>query len=190
MEVLSTPCICGDTSKFLRRKGAAIGLYCANCEKWFKWVGKKDIEKYKHRGFKIHDETYTPYKQTPPSYNLGTQQPAYDSHSNNQDIYTKYAQPVRQPSHSPNVLLQEDELDFKGYEDDYRPSSSLNGSTNSQQDEGLCLTCISGVLEPLYKSNQISATIHDGVMNIKNLDKTKLYGSFSINFCPNCGKKL
>lgn len=209
MEILNEQCSCGATSKFLRKKGSAIGLYCGNCEKWVKWVGKKDIDRYKQRGFKVHAENYSPNNvgHVQPQ-NIPTQQQQHDypsSHEqSNQEFLGRYAHPSNDvPPHPYDVEtphhVEEDslpEFDGMGEEDYYRPTNSLNKPSAYQEpqhghdDDSICLTCISGVIEPLNNSTKITANIFDGVLNIKNNDKTKLFGSFSINFCPSCGKKL
>lgn len=210
MEVLNTPCSCGGTSKFLRKKGAATGLYCGQCEKWFKWVGKKDIDRYKQRGFKVHAEKYSPN-------NIGQEQPQnnqsqfsqsdYPATSNNddQEFLSQYALPATSiPPHPYDEANQhtneEDTLpefnsfeEFEEVEEDYPQTNSLNrpsGQRTKLKDDTICLTCISGVIEPMNKSTKITANIFDGVLNIKNGDKTKLFGSFNIKFCPSCGKAL
>ena len=205
MEVLNTACSCGATEKFLRKKGAANGLYCGNCEKWFKWVGKKDIDRYKQRGFKVHAENYSPN-------NRGHEQPQNNHTQGRQDEYPttpqqseqeflgRYAQPMTSvPPHPYDVEMQppldEDTLpEFNqfGEEEYHEQANSLNRPAPRQHshDDGICLACISGVIEPLNNSTKITANIFEGVLNIKNNDKTKLFGSFSINYCPSCGRKL
>lgn len=211
MEILNEQCSCGATSKFLRKKGAAVGLYCGNCEKWFKWVGKKDIDRYKQRGFKVHAENYSPNNQghvQAPNNQTQYQQHEYPTtkQNGNTEFLGQYAQPSNSvPPHpydmEPQHHVEEDALPEFGdseEEEDYyhRPTNSLNKPSSYQEpphhshDDSICLTCISGVIEPLNNSTKITANIYDGVLNIKNNDKTKLYGSFSINFCPSCGKKL
>lgn len=211
MEELNTQCSCGATEKFLRKKGGATGLYCGNCSKWFKWVGKKDVDKYKQRGFRVHAENYSPNNlgnQQQQNYPTQHQQQEYPSttQSNNQEFLHKYAQPYNNvpphPYDTHNHNHQEDTLpEFNSFEeeedlyteDTYHPTNSLNKPSDYRKpkhDEGICLTHINGVVEALNKSNKVTATIFDGVLNIKNLDGTKLYGSFSVKYCPNCGEPI
>lgn len=46
---------CGNTDAHnfvLRRKGSQTGLYCVNCGKWLKWVGKVELRAIKSLGVK------------------------------------------------------------------------------------------------------------------------------------------
>lgn len=52
---------CGSGKNFLRRKGMnQIGLYCSDCTRWLKWVGKKSIPVFLRNGYKVHPEEYEP----------------------------------------------------------------------------------------------------------------------------------
>lgn len=54
-------CTCGSTSFFLREKDSSkIGLYCARCEKWSRWVNKKDIMAFRKLGYEVHKSDYMP----------------------------------------------------------------------------------------------------------------------------------
>lgn len=187
MEELNQVCACGGSSKFLRKKGSATGLYCGECEKWVKWVGKKDIDKYLSRGFKPHPEGYVPpVRNAEQSNNSASQQSNYghvtDVGNDTHRIIGNHPEPP---------FMDEDELPDFG--DDLEPEEEsynrnpLNRSSK-RNDDTICLTCVSGVIEPLTKSNQVSAHITDGVMNIKNVDGTRLYGHFEIKYCPSCGE--
>ena len=37
---------CGNTSFTVKEKGPHIGLYCAGCKRWIKWVPQKEAYKY------------------------------------------------------------------------------------------------------------------------------------------------
>ena len=37
---------CEHTAYELREKGTQIGLYCAKCGRWHKWVDKKEVYRY------------------------------------------------------------------------------------------------------------------------------------------------
>lgn len=49
---------CRSRDLFLRGNGAAIGLYCADCGVWQKWVAKKDLPLVEHC-LKAQKETET-----------------------------------------------------------------------------------------------------------------------------------
>lgn len=38
---------CGSLNLYTQQKGIATGLYCKDCNKWIKWLGKKDLEVFK-----------------------------------------------------------------------------------------------------------------------------------------------
>lgn len=200
----NTPCSCGSNEKFLRRKGNATGLYCFACEKWSKWVGKKDLEVYKRRGFKVHAESYSPNPSpsvpTQPMYNeqnFGSythEQTHYpESHDNTPEYLQQYARPL-----DPQTVPQPPVEDFmedplpESFVDEDEPVSNnlLRQGAQQQHNEDPCRTCITGVLEPYGKTPLLSATISFGVLNIHNADKTKLYGSFELKYCPTCGREL
>lgn len=41
---------CGCTKFYTETKGSQIGLYCRDCNKWVKWLSKKDYEAFKRTG--------------------------------------------------------------------------------------------------------------------------------------------
>jgi hypothetical protein len=43
-------------SFFLRKKGTQVGMYNDKSYKWIKWVGKKEIEELKRKGYSILEE--------------------------------------------------------------------------------------------------------------------------------------
>lgn len=199
-------CSCGSTEKFLRRKGSATGLYCFNCEKWFKWVGKKDLPTYKNRGFRVHEEGYTPnpLPSPPPQYqehvqNFGSSHPEPTHYPNSHDNVPEYLRQHARPL-DPNTVPQppfEDNLTEDplpdDFEDDVPVSNNLLRQGTSQhmhEETEPCRTCITGIIEPYGKKPVVSATVTLGVLNIHNADKTKLYGSFELKYCPSCGRKL
>lgn len=36
-------CKCGSKDIFIEENGSQKGLYCADCGKWIKWLGKEDL---------------------------------------------------------------------------------------------------------------------------------------------------
>jgi len=47
---------CGSSGYYLKSKGTHVGLYCRDCHKWLKWVGKKELSIYKKSGVKIYED--------------------------------------------------------------------------------------------------------------------------------------
>ena len=41
---------CGCTKFYTEQKGSQIGLYCSKCNKWVKWLSRKDYEAFKRTG--------------------------------------------------------------------------------------------------------------------------------------------
>ena len=47
MEIANVCKYCNSDSLRIEPKGTQTGLYCNNCGKWQKWVGKKELANYK-----------------------------------------------------------------------------------------------------------------------------------------------
>ena len=39
---------CGQTEMFTKKQGTQVGLYCSNCGKWQKWLGKSELRAFRH----------------------------------------------------------------------------------------------------------------------------------------------
>lgn len=39
---------CGQTEMFTKKQGTQVGLYCSNCGKWQKWLGKAELRAFEH----------------------------------------------------------------------------------------------------------------------------------------------
>ena len=37
-------CKCGETKTYIAKKKMHTGVYCSRCDKWLKWVNKKEIK--------------------------------------------------------------------------------------------------------------------------------------------------
>lgn len=165
---------CGSSEIFLRKKGNATGLYCLNCGKWYKWVGKKEVKVYTHRGYKVHEENYVPQTkrtESPTSLNQVTGNINLGVSSKEEDIN------IDSDSINYNIFEQTD--DFEIEEQD-----------NEVVDDEPCNTCITGVIDPISKNNNVVLNIFDSVMFLRTKDNSELYGSFKISYCPKCGRKI
>lgn len=167
---------CCSTESFLRKKGAAVGLYCSGCGKWYKWVGKKDINFYKHKGFKVHEESYIPESQKEPTFasqTLTSSQSkigvAFEGLSPSDDEFYMN-------------LLEEDE----NTEEEVVLPVKHSGNKGSDT----CLVCASGTMDTIAKSDSIGINFFDKVMFVRTKDDSELLGSFKVSYCPSCGKKL
>lgn len=60
-------CKCGATKFYLQYKGSMVGKYCSGCNKWQRWVGKKDLEVYTRNGYVVlkEDRISIPNSNTP-----------------------------------------------------------------------------------------------------------------------------
>jgi len=53
---------CNGTSTFIKKNNTQTGLYCSDCGKWIKWLGKEEIRLYERQlemdkmGEKIEEE--------------------------------------------------------------------------------------------------------------------------------------
>lgn len=88
---------CGAKDPYLKKKGPHIGLWCSGCGKFIQWVGKKDLEQLKHRGFKVHDESYVPENSVVQTNldvtGVDVVQPSVQNHS----VFSNNLSPIKQP---------------------------------------------------------------------------------------------
>lgn len=195
------PCtVCNHNKFFLREKGANnIGLYCGMCEKWQKWVGKKDIPQFKRAGFRVYPENYVPEslgvvesepqvsphvepQVAPIKKDLGVVNPnGYDFGNDNTSVESQlYAK--RTTLGYGFSSMEED--DFEDEVDSSQPVKQA-GDVN-------CRTCLTGSIDLLSTSGDYSLSVHadDKVMLFTDRSKKKLFATAEINFCPSCGKSL
>lgn len=195
--------VCGNCSAvdvFLRKKGSAVGLYCLACGKWYKWLGKKTVEAYRHRGFKVNEENWTPASSTEPL--TPTSSPSTTNKSTvNNDLH-QFSKPV-EPSDTEDDLGEEyilagvsrnslknnthAEPHVFHKEPEYDEEEQEVGSI---EDLAPCHVCVSGVIDPLTSSDDARIIIFEGIMTVNSISKTKAHGFFKIKHCPGCGKKL
>lgn len=187
---------CGSNSSFLRKKAHAIGLYCLGCGKWHKWVGKKDINNYKHRGYEVHEESYIPETvKTESNENahlaeygkpLGESVMSYDEAHVPQSVFRDTDNSGRRQHIG--VTTQEPVKDEIVTIEELQRHSAPDPSTYSNFDK--CQVCMTGVLDPVRDDDDVALSIFEGVMFLRTKDNGELYGSFNISHCPGCGKKL
>jgi hypothetical protein len=163
-------CSCMDV--FLRKKGAAIGLYCDGCGRWYKWIGKKDVVAYTKRGFKVLPEDYEPPHLAPSApvvHSSGSMigEPySQEVTSNPEDIFVPPIESIIRKG-EPEVITQRDTSNFDP-----------------------CTVCITGVIDPISKSDDVSLAIFDKTLFLRTRDSTRMFGAFKITHCPCCGRKL
>lgn len=171
--LVTTGCrVCKGQDVFLRKKGNATGLYCSCCGAWYKWLGKKEVLQYLHRGFKVYPEDYVPANPVPRSVSVASGVPVGVGVGGKFDVVDDNDGDVPLTSNTNT-----------GYNVQTR-NTPVESASNP------CPTCLSGVLDPISTSDDIQASFFQDVFMIYNKDKSKIYGSFRIKYCPTCGKKL
>jgi hypothetical protein len=177
MTMVNTDCDkCGCRDIFLRKKNSATGIYCDGCGRWYKWVGKKDIEQYTRRGFRVFTEDYTP------PHLLHNAVPAQSNHVHLTNLGVPFGQD------DAGVIAEEFVPTLSSVQrrtPEYHQPVPENISNFDP-----CPVCASGVIDPLSKTSDVSLIIFDKVMTIRTKDNRTEHGSYKIKHCPECGVKL
>lgn len=163
---------CGFQEKFLRKKGASqVGLYCWNCEKWVKWVGKKEQVQWVQRGFKVYPEDFSPPSaQVNNLQNMGLVE---------EEVNFEPDEEYMENNTSGNILLQQSSM-----------------ATQVAERKGLtkfdsCEVCgPNASFNSMGKENPLTIDIFDGVMSVRNKGDLHYINAFKVKFCPNCGKQV
>lgn len=172
---------CGSMAIFLRKKGQATGLYCADCGKWHKWVGKKEVNEYKHKGYPVHSEDYIPaladalLESGVASKDLGVEERA-----------AAQVAGLAYPDELPDFGVYEEEeeeperVSFLNQPSSYKPAPSNDS----------CLLCMTGVVDTMQKEKKLAVTVFEDTVMIRKQGASDIIQSFKINYCPSCGVKL
>ena len=187
--------ICGDSEIFLQNKGAQVGVYCANCGKWIKWLSKKDQAIYKNKGYKVYPQNVEVKLKgnaargvslTPITNDMGLE----SSVPLPSTTYTE------KPRAEDNSKLQNN-LDSKQIEEyieaevnkrvqDYieKSKSQANGVV---EDIGYCPVCDGSPLAS-DNINNVEVSIFSGTLSVTNKEGTQILGLYKLKRCPNCGR--
>lgn len=205
MQDLMKPCIkCGGTEKFLRQKGNnQIGLYCMQCEAWFKWVGKKTLIEYARRGFRVHAESWVA-----PSVQVSTsvpvqQAPVHDRPTQQSTQYTPNVATDRGygDTQFPPTRLSSNDLGVKAsvgstsdvpfdIDDYYTPSEEgVKPSNTPVEEDEPCEFCITRSMKAIH-NDPFKLSIMGALASVSDLAGTKRFGTFKFKYCPSCGQKL
>ena len=173
MEIHECP-VCGSKDCFLRKKGNAVGLYCLDCGKWIKWVGKKEVGEFKHRGFKVFEEGYVPAST---------------------DKVAEKVVPVPAPTPKPIPTKNFSESDYSGFtyveEENVRKAPNLVTPPVSRTVDETCTLCISGNMDAINSTGkEVRANIFEGILSIYRRIDNDILGAYKISYCPSCGKKI
>lgn len=176
---------CGSSDIYLKHRGMQVGAYCKKCDKWIKWVGKKDLPMYTRKGFKIYDEGYSPVE------NVGT----VSSMSNIGTVNSVQNLGVQEDANIGGAYPSDYQDDFditfdytEGYDSgnvfDYPEEESVN---NKRVDN--CPICTTGNI-PLLNDSNVMLRIFDNVLSVLDKDTGDILATARIGVCPCCGRVL
>lgn len=179
--------ICNEPDYYLQYKGTAVGLYCASCGKWQKWVGKKDLPKYT-RGKTIHKEGIFVTLKGGSTENLGviesivTNKVELKIEKNNEE--PSWVQEVTSSKHI--SLDSEEDCPFV-----VEPKFEVQPKYDERIDIPELTECPICNGENLQKvgDSVVDILIYDGVMTITNNDGSEVLGMYKLLCCPYCGRK-
>lgn len=193
--------ICGDSEFFLQYKGSQVGVYCANCGKWIKWLSKKDQAIYKNRGFKIYPPNVEVKLKgnfargvsvTPITNNLGFEDVG-DSSFGGQVIPTKeeptvnkVVEPIKPTPSNEDIeryIQNEVTKRLKIYVDKFNAEHSVA----QEPEEGYCSVCDGTPLES-DNANSVDVCIFSGTLSVTNKEGTQIMGLYKLKRCTNCGR--
>lgn len=179
---------CGHNQFFLREKGPNVGLYCSMCEKWQKWVSKKDLPTFKRQGFKVYPPDYVPDSlgvMTEPSFTPVPNPNGYDFDGQPSN---KLFNAVQKHQQTASVATQS----FHGA-DDFEPDEVEDEDNEAEYNHAGkldCNTCLTGSMDVMSGLALISVLPADNLILVEDSTRTKLLASIEISYCPTCGRKL
>jgi len=181
-------CACGSKDFYLKQKGPNVGAYCSKCQKWLKWVGKKDLDILKRRGMRVFPENYIMPSSAVPEPDFGDVP---------FDIDTG-AIPTNRGYVDMSAPIIEDIVggDVDPYYDHYAQSSPVSEKKVENSiyrrtipEHETCPLCSYGQLEPFGGESYVSITLFENIMTIKDMNGDVL-GRYKLNACPICAKPL
>lgn len=169
---------CGSSEIYLKKRGMQVGAYCRKCDKWIKWVGKKDLPLFTRKGFKIHEEGYSPIEHIGNSVPVQNEAwaggvntpPEYDEPYDFSYNYDNYEKPE-----------DEDYYDEPPYAMGQLPED-ISASNN-------CSVCKSGNI-PTLGASKVMLRVFDNVLNVIDKDTGDIIATARLSRCPECGRKL
>lgn len=169
---------CGSNKIYLKKRGMQVGAYCSTCDKWIKWVSKKDLTSYTNMGYKIHNEDYIEGLGNTIGVQVGNFHGSADSWQNRSVGYEDMVEP--------------------DYYDDYTGGYTQNQKvlvSNNLDDinieAGCCEICDTGIISQIdQKSSKVVIKIVDNVLTILDRGTLEILGTARIDRCPKCGRKL
>lgn len=182
---------CGNTSFYLKSKGAAVGMYCDACGKWFKWVGKKELESLKRRGAVVYAQNVdvklkgvsngaVSFVNGPISTNMGIvsdDEAPFDVEKEKENFEETVEKEVER-------RLAER---VKEKEKDVKKENKVKKEDSENDQSDFCPYCSGTPLESEGNS-KISVSIYSGVLAITDEEGLNIYGMYKLKRCPFCGK--
>lgn len=198
MDELNYVCKCGSSHKFLRQKGMdKIGLYCMQCESWFKWIGKKNISDYTRRGMKVYPENWMPpsAQQAEPVSQPQAQASYSGSKSRTHYVPTDELpfdlggmEPPQEPNYKPE--RQSAPPQEQGYYSPFTDTVHQTAPTvTEEEEEEPCDLCITRTLAGVQNS-KIKLGLMGGLATISDRSGSIVHGAFKFKYCPCCARKL
>lgn len=175
---------CGGNKFFLREKGPNVGLYCSMCEKWQKWVSKKDLPTFKRQGYKVYPADYVP-----DTLGVVDDKPIFEPIKNDSGYdfggqpSSKLIQSVATVNRQQNIFNGSDSV-----EPDFEPDEDENDYNHSGDFH--CNTCLTARMNVLSGTSTVSVLHDDKLLLISDSTGTKLLASIEIKYCPTCGRRL
>lgn len=187
---------CNNHSFYLQARGFQVGIYCDNCGSWGKWVGKKEIDKFKRAGYAVLPQNATvTLKQT---YEMGVEKVDNLPNMGLSDNVPFGSVSVTPSSDSRmESSVKQSDLDIEA-EIERRVSVRLAELENNRKneknipeeisvEEGFCPICDGN---PLVSdgNSRVEVSIFSGVMTVTDPDGLNIYGLYKLKRCPYCGK--
>lgn len=157
---------CGSSGIYLAKKGPQIGAYCAECNRWIKWIGKKDITDFTRKGFKVHEEGFYIRGNATQNDNVPIEQMQIANSAESEEYLYRH--------HEPNYA----DAPFEMVPD---------GSSYSQNN---CPLCNSGILPVMTKNSQVLLRVFDNVLTVVDSETGEAITTARLSYCPECGRKL
>ena len=186
---------CGGFGFYLQNRGMQVGMFCDNCGSWMKWVGKKDLDLYKRRGYKIFAQNEKvelkqnkvmgveaveampdPVTFVPVQENFGV---------NPSDIKVE-----KKPDNFADIDAEVERRvaeRLKVMEKQGKFAKNTSMEKVETENVGFCPVCDGNPLESEGQS-RVEVSIFSGVMTIIDPEGLNIYGLYKLKRCPYCGK--
>lgn len=178
-------CACGSKDFYLKQKGPNVGAYCSKCQKWLKWIGKKDLEVLKRRGMRVFPENYLVPSTAVPEPDFGDV--PFDVNIGAAPTNRGYVN-VAPPSFEEPIM---DDPYYDSYGNTEMPEKKVENSIYHRTipENDTCPLCSYGQLEPFGGDSYVRIVMFENIMTIKDLNGDVL-GRYKLNACPICAKPL